>query len=233
MASNFAASKAVFLKRVRLDFNDLWQPGEPMSPADKANKAKWKYKAVVIIDRDSPAAKAAKEGLIEAAAALWGDNAVQMLKSIPKNSKALRNGDEYLDDKGNLRPNYAGKLYLSASNKEKPQVIAPAKHNGMFVNIGEDGNAYVEGRLLSPPPYKIIKPYRGCWVNLKVVFVAGKADPSKNLPNQVYAKLEGVQFVEDGEAFGPGPTSAEGFEDEEVASGSGGSAADLDDDIAF
>ena len=232
MASNFASSKAVFLKRVRLDFNDLWQPGEPMSAADKANKAKWKYKAVVIIDRDSPAAAAAKEGLLEAARGLWGDNAVQMLKDgIAKNSKALRNGDEYLDDKGNKRPNYAGKLYLSASNKEKPQVIAPAKHEGKFVNIGEDGNAYVEGRLLSPPPYKITKPYRGCWVNAKVVFVAGKADASKNLPNQVYAKLEGIQFVEDGEAFGPGPTSAEGFEDEEVtgaSESSGGSSDDLD-----
>lgn len=228
--SNFASSEAVFLKRVRLDFNDLWQPGEPMSQADKANKAKWKYKAVVIIDRGSPADEAARKGLMAAATALWGDNAQQMLKGISKNSKALRNGDENLDDKGNIKPNYAGKLYLSASNKEKPQVIAPAKHEGKFVNIGEDGNAYVEGRLLSPPPYKITKPYRGCWVNLKVVFIAGKADASKNLPNQVYAKLEGVQFVEDGEAFGAGPTSAEGFEDEEVST-AGASAGGGDDDF--
>lgn len=37
------------------------------------------------------------------------------------------------------------------------------------------------------------------------------------IPNQVYAKLEAVQFLRDGEAFGADPTSAEGFGDEEVS----------------
>lgn len=37
------------------------------------------------------------------------------------------------------------------------------------------------------------------------------------MPNQVYAKLIAVQFLRDGEAFGAGPTSAEGFGEEEVS----------------
>lgn len=37
------------------------------------------------------------------------------------------------------------------------------------------------------------------------------------VPSQVYAKLIAVQFLRDGEAFGAGPTSAEGFGEEEVS----------------
>ena len=43
------------------------------------------------------------------------------------------------------------------------------------------------------------------------------------------AKFEAIQFLRDGEAFGAGPTSAEGFDDEEVEA----STADGDDDIMF
>ena len=46
---------------------------------------------------------------------------------------------------------------------------------------------------------------------------AFKASSGEMIPNQVYAKLEAVQFLRDGEPFGAGPTSAEGFGEEEVS----------------
>lgn len=227
--SNFANSESVILKRVRLDYFDVFQKGAPQDEKDKANPDKWAYKAKVIFPPDSEAAAAAKGALLAAARALWGDNAVQMVQSIPANSKAVRNGDHYLKSDGSSRPEYVGQLFVACANKkQKPQVVAQKKHNGKFVTITEDGRGLVDGiDVTHELGYPITVPYRGCYVNLKVQFTAGKADPSKQMPNQVFAKLEAIQFVSDGEAFGAGPTSAEGFDDEEVT------ASGVDDDALF
>lgn len=219
--ANFENSDELILKDVRLDYFDAWTPGEPQSAADKANPKKWKYKAKVIFAPDSPAATAAKNGLMQAATKLWGANAANMLRSLPTNSKAVRKGDDYLAADGSVRPNYAGMLFASASNVQKPAVVGQAKHNGKFVHISADGLAYVDGAIVAPA-YKITAPYRGCYVNLKLQFIAGKADPARDMPNQVYAKLIAIQFVRDGEAFGNAPTSAEGFDDEAVESNGAG-----------
>ena len=220
--ANFENSDELVLKGVRLDYFDAWTPGEPQNEKDKANPKKWKFKAKAIFEPVGPAADAAKAGLMQAATKLWGANAANMLRSLPTNSKAVRKGDDYLATDGSVRPAYAGKLFVSASNIMKPQIVGPAKHNGKFVQISADGRGYVDGVELNPPPYKITAPYRGCYVNLKLQFIAGKADPSKEMPNQVYAKLIAIQFVRDGEAFGSGPTSAEGFDDEDVETAGAG-----------
>ena len=122
-----------------------------------------------------------------------------------------------LDD-GSINPAFKDMFFVSASNKSRPQVVAQKRHNGQFVTITEAGRGLCAGiDVTDALGYPITVPYSGCYVNLKVQFTAGKADPSKNLPNQVFAKLEAVQFLRDGEAFGAGPTSAEGFGDEEVS----------------
>lgn len=223
--ANFENSDELVLKGVRLDYFDAWTPGEPQSEKDRANPKKWKFKAKVIFPIEGPAAEVAKKGLMQAATKLWGANAANMLRSLPTNSKAVRKGDDYLATDGSVRPDYAGMLFASCSNTQKPQVVGPAKHNGKFVNISADGKGFVDGVELVPPPYKITAPYRGCYVNIKLQFVAGKADPAREMPNQVYAKLIAIQFVKDGEAFGSGPTSAEGFDDEEVETSTSGDAA--------
>ena len=213
--SNFASSKPVILKRVRLDFFDIFTPGKPLE-----EDGKWKYKLKAIMEADSEALKAAKESMGEAARALWGENAKNVVPNITANSKAVRDGNSNMDTSGNVRPEYAGKFFISASNDSKPQVVAPKKHNGKFVTITENGRGFVDGLDVTDTlGFPITVPYRGCYVNVKVTFVAGKSlktASGKTLPNQIYAKLEAIQFVADGDAFGAGPTNADGFEEEEV-----------------
>lgn len=215
--SNFASSKPVILKGLRAAWLDIYKPGEGM------NGGAPKYKLTGLMAPDSEAATAAKAAMLEAATALWGANAANMVRSMAANSKALRNGDDKMADDGTVRPEYAGMYFISASNKadKKPQVVAQKMHNGKFVHIGEDGRGRVDGLDVTDEiGYPITVPYRGCYVNAKVTFVAGKSFKGSDgqiIPNQVFARIEAIQFVRDGEAFGAGPTSAEGFGDEEVA----------------
>lgn len=219
MANKFEDSEPVILKNVRLDHFAAWTP-EPSMEASKKDDRKFdKYKAKAIIEKDSEAATVAKAAMLAAGRKMWGDNAINVIKSLPTNQKALRNGDEYLKSDGSQRPEYMGNLFISASNKAKPAVVGPKRINNKFVDISESGLAYQDGVQMDPPPYKITAPYRGCYVNLKVQFVAGAAGkmPSgETVPNQVFARLIAIQFARDGESFGPGKASAEGFDDEEV-----------------
>lgn len=227
--NNFEESDSIILPDVRLDFFDLWTPGKPQAAKDQDNPKKWKYKVKVIFDPGSEADKRAQAAMIVAAKKLWGDNYANVIRTLAKNSIALRNGDDNIDPNGAKRENYIGKKYVSCSNGAKPEVVGPRKHIGKFINISADGRAFVDGLELSPPPYEIVAPYRGCYVNLKLKFVAGKSD-GKELPNQIFGKLEAVQYLREGEAFaGGGTNSAEGFEEvgEVQAAGSGGSADNL------
>jgi hypothetical protein len=218
--SNFASSNSVILLGVRATWLDIFKPGEGM------NGGAAKFKVSALIEPDSENSSVAKAAMLDAAKKLWGDNAVGVIKSMAANNKALRNGNDKLNDDGSVRLEYAAMLYISASNKMKPQVVGPKKHNGQFVTITEAARGTVQGLDVTEQlGWEVKAPYRGCYINLKVQFVAGKSFKGGNgeiIPNQVYAKVEAVQFVRDGEAFGAGPTSAEGFGEEEVAEGAAG-----------
>ena len=242
----------VFLKDVRLDYHDLYKPKAPKGQSE--DKAKFRIKAIIY--RGTEAEKLAKEAILAAARKAWGDNAGNVFRALGKNEKAVRNGDEYLRDDGSVRPEYAGQLFISASNKAQPRVVAQRKFTGTFkdmqgnthtvpadkpafIDIGPDGSAWVNGKQMAVPPYKITVPYRGCRVNLKLTFVAmrgGEMSGGEKVSNQVYAKIEAVQFARDDDAFGPGAASAEGFDDEEVADGDlfgADSNGGMEDDIPF
>lgn len=225
--SNFASSKPVILPNVRLQWADIYT-----AKAGEVNgkKTEPKFKVVALFEPTSEAANIGKKGLLEAATALWGANATTVVQNISSNSKAIRNGNSKLNDDGSVRDEFKGMLFISASNKTKPQVVGPKKHNGKFVNVTEDGRGLVDGLdVTNELGWKVTTPYRGCYVNLKVSFVAGKAFKAASgemIPNQVYAKLEAIQFVRDGEAFGAGPTSAEGFGDETVEESTSASTSD-------
>jgi hypothetical protein len=215
--SNFASSKPVILPRVRLQWADIFTA---KSGEVNGKKTEPKFKVVALFEPGSEAAKIGKAGLLEAATALWGGNAINVVQNISANSKAIRSGNSKLQDDGSVRDEFKDMLFISASNKTKPQVVGPKKHNGKFVTLTEDGRGTVDGLdVTNELGWEVKAPYRGSYVNLKVSFVAGKAFKAASgemIPNQVYAKLEAVQFVADGEAFGAGPTSAEGFGDEAV-----------------
>jgi hypothetical protein len=232
--SNFASSKSVILKNVRAQWLDIFT-----AKAGEVNgkKTEPKFKVAALFEPNSEAATAAKAGLLEAATALWGDNARNVVQNISANSKAVRSGNSKIQDDGSVREEFKDMLFISASNKTKPQVVGPKKHAGKWVTITEDGRGMVDGLdMTSELGWPVTVPYRGCYVNLKVQFVAGKAFKAQSgemIPNQVYAKLEAVQFVKDGIAFGAGPTSAEGFGEEDVAASPAGSGGLFDDDIPF
>lgn len=221
--ADFANSDDVFLKRVRADWLNIFSPGEPM------NGGKPKFKVSAIFEPGSENESVCKKAMLQAGEKLWAGNTVNVIRSMPANNKALRNGNDKLADDGSVRPQYADMLFVSCSNESRPQVIGPKKHNGKFVTITESGRGMVDGMdVTNELGYELKAPYRGCYINLKVQFVAGKQKTVTKggkeviLPNQVYAKLLAVQFAADGEAFGAGPTSAEGFGEEEVSAGAEG-----------
>lgn len=184
------------LKDVRLSFPDLWRPGKPMQEGDTP-----KYGGQFIFAPDSEAAKACKEAMIAAAKETFGANWENIVKAMEKSKKCLRIGNDHLDKEGNVRDGYADMMYLVARNKAKPAIVAAKAKNsdGSWNYLTEaDG-----------------KPYGGCYVNVKVNVKAMKA--KDKIPNQIYATLEAVQFVRDGEAFGAGPGTPEGFDDVEGA----------------
>lgn len=218
MASNFASSKPVILKNVRLQWGDLFQAA---SGEINGKKTDPKFKAIGLFAKDSEATAVARAALLAAATELWGANAANVVTNISANSKAVRDGNSKINDDGSVREEFKDMLFISCSNKQRPQVIAPKLLDGKFVTITEDGRGMVNGIDVTDQLGYVLKaPYRGCYVNLKVQFVAGKsfkATSGEMIPNQVYAKLEAVQFLRDGDPFGAGPTSAEGFGDEEVS----------------
>ena len=193
----------VQLKDVRLSFPDLWKPGKPLNPTDTP-----KFGGQFIIEPGSENEKIIKAAMVAEAQGMFGPNWQAIVSAMEKSKKCFRRGDDNLDNSGAIRLGYEGKMYIVARNKSKPAIVgAKAKNaDGSWNYLTEaDG-----------------KPYGGCYVNAKLNIKAMKA--KEQIPNQIYATLEAVQFVRDGESFGSGPGNAEGFDDIE------GSAAGAVDD---
>lgn len=218
MGSNFVYGDEVILKNVRAQWLDIYRPGDAMEEGREP-----KYKVIALIEPESQTLKDGKQAMLTVAKKLWPNNAIEVVKNMTANSKAIRNGNAKINDEGDVRPEFKNMMFISASNKVKPRIVGPARvergGKKVFVDINEDGTCSINGKVQDEAPYKITKPYRGCYVNLKVKFVAGKAfkgNDGKMIPNQVFCQLIAVQFVKDGIAFGPGENSADGFEDEDV-----------------
>ena len=171
------------LKRVRLAFPDLFKPGRPVNEGDPV-----KYGGSFIIEIGSENEKIAKAAMVAAAEEVFGANWQNIVRTMEKSKKCLRIGNDNLDKDGNVRNGFADHVYVVARNKAKPAVIGAKakKADGSWNYLTEaDG-----------------KPYGGCYVNAKINIKAMKA--KDKIPNQIYATLEGVQFVADGEPLGGG-----------------------------
>ena len=116
------------------------------------------------------------------ATAKWGDNTAGVMNLI-KNDKRLRcfgKGEEKLDKLGKVYDGFDGKLYISASNKNKPNLYGAdanllpptAPQNQLFA-----GGNYVSGVI-------------SFWLQ------------DNKFGRGIRANLDGVQFVEEGEHFG-------------------------------
>lgn len=194
----------IVLKNVRLAFPDIWKPGEPMPGSASGPK----YGASLIFKPDSAAAQVAQGELLKVATEKWGQQAQMVLQELGKDKKFLRRGDSNLAKDGTVREGFAGMLYASAKNKQRPAIIARNFVNGQPVFLNEDGTGMQNNQVLSGQVFKI--PYGGCSVNATIdVYAQDKPGQGKG----VYASLVGIQFVEDGAAFAGGGASAAEFED--------------------
>jgi len=198
------------LPNVRLAFFHGWRPSKPRQAANGDTIA-GKYGAQGIWEPGSAADQIARAAFMEAATAKWGPNAGNVVRALSKDKKALRVGDEMLNKDGSIREGYAGMFYIAAYNQQPPAIAAHKLFNGKPVLIGEDGFAYQNGVRVEVP-FEVLKPYAGCYVNLKVDIYAMDSAPPQG--KSINASLLGVQFVRKGDAFGSGgPGTADGFGD--------------------
>lgn len=180
LAPNQLVLNDVRLARVSLT-RPYTGPGTAVDPTTGALKGK--YHVDAIISPDHPQLEAIKNRMREAVAYKFKDQAAVVLEQIRANNKfPLHRGD--VDRAG--RPEYAGKLYLSASNEEQPTIVV--SENG--VNIATRGTP----TILTPahPCY----PYPGCYANVILSFFA-YSHPTGG--RGVSASIMGVQFLRHGD----------------------------------
>ena len=129
-----------------------------------------------VVKKRMPIMKALKRAKILAIAKKLGEEKAEELK-IRSSAYAVRDGDEENYD------GYADNWYVSANNTKKPQVVGKDKRE-----IKESDGVV----------------YSGCYVNTVLTLWYQPAGDKNGNPvsHAVYASLEAVQFVRDGEAFG-------------------------------
>jgi len=176
----------IILPNVRLSFPDLHTPGQPMATAsDKTPK----YGGQFIFEKGSEAFNIASAEFARVAQEKFGANWQNIVASLAKDKKCIRNGDQNLAKDGSVRDGYAGMFYIVARNKAKPAIV---------------------DQRLQPLTPDSGKPYGGCFVNVKLeIYAMDRPGQGKS----INATLKAVQFVKDGTAFAGGPGTADGFQD--------------------
>lgn len=138
-----------------------------------------------IIGKTDPIVKVINATIDAAAKEKWADKAPALLKQ-------LRSADKVFLHDGDLKENYEGfpgNFFISARNKSRPVV--------------KDRNA-------NPLTEADGKPYSGCFIG---VIVDVWCQDNK-FGKRVNATLQGVQFIEDGDAFsGAPPLADDAFDD--------------------
>lgn len=208
------------LEGVRLSFADIWRP-KAIKRQDGTSSPP-KFSANFLIPKDGdltaivdgkrmPIMVALKKAKHEAIAKKLGDAKAKTLK-IKSSAYAVKDGDEENYD------GYEGQWYVSANNAKQPKII------------GRDKRPLTEADGVI---------YSGCYVNAIVTLWYQPAGVKNDnpVPHAVYASLEAIQFVRDGEAFGAaGVDVDEDFEDltdddDELDDDDAGDGDDDEDDV--
>ncbi len=177
------------LKGVRLSFPHLWEPTK--SVEDGAEK----FRAAFLMDPESNVGKQnvakLEEAIDEVKTAHWKDKAPKI--KFKEDRYCLRDGNDCVSqESGDIYQGYENVKVISASNKRRPQVVDT---NKTPLTAADD------------------KPYAGCFVNA-VVNIYAISDSDKG-GNGIFATLEAVQFLRDGEAFGAAPVDIDDVFDDE------------------
>lgn len=155
----------------------------------KANEeAAPKFSAAFLIDPSTKMGKAnikKIEAAIEAAKeAKWG----KPDKKIKDDRCCYFDGNDVLDDDDNVKKGYEDVMVIKASNKDVVRLLTRHK------KVAEKDN----------DPF-----YAGCYVEC----ILGLYGTDNGGPPGVFASLDGVRFLRDGERFGADPVSDDDFDD--------------------
>jgi len=164
----------VKLNDVRIAFPKLFKPERV------GDDGELQYSASFIIPKNHPAVKDIETAIKDVAKDKWSDKADIMMKKITAENKlCLKDGDLKAEYDG-----YAGNLFISANNKNRPFVINRDKTQ------------------LNPDDGVI---YAGCYVNVVLDIWA----MDNKFGKRINATLSGVQFLRDGDAFAGAPRATE------------------------
>lgn len=147
-----------------------------------------RYSAAFLIDK-----KTQEEQLIKLKAAIWG---------VAKGEWGDK-AKELFHTKGK------GKIHICLHEGEEKEYDGYDETN-MFVTSSSSRRPMVVDLDRTPLTEDDRRPYAGCYVHAIIRLWAQK----NNFGNRVNAELMGVQFIADGEPFGPAPLSEDAFQDE-------------------
>jgi Protein of unknown function (DUF2815) len=162
---------------IRLSFPQLWQAVKVRNADGSEDDGKAQYSCNVLIVSNDPQLVTLRQIFEQVAVEQWGEKAKNVLAELnAKDQTCLHNGDFKSAYDG-----YPGHWYLTCRSPTAPLVLGRSKE--MLTETS--------GR-----------PYGGCYVNLSVDVYA---QDHRQWGKRINARLRGVQFVEDGEAFAGGP----------------------------
>lgn len=165
----------VALNNVRTSYFYGFDPYVNTDP--KTGKTSSSYCSHFIFDATHADVPKVVAAMKSAAAGTWGAKAIEMYDGLKglhklclKEGSVCKMGEEP----------YAGKLFISSSNKKRPLIIDGQR------------NILVAGDALAP--------YSGCWVNARIQIWAQDNQYGK----RINASLLGIQFLNHDQAFGGG-----------------------------
>ena len=174
------------LKNVRLSFPQLSDAQLEKAKSFDGKPPKYAGEFILPLDTAKDQIEAVKAAIKNVAAEKWGQKADAIVKGLDASKCCLKDGVKRAKHEG-----YEGTMYVKASNDVRPglydSMIDPK--TGKVREIGGK-----ENRL-----------YGGCYVNARIDIYAYHHEKGGD---QVNAKLLGVQFLKDGDAFVGAPTSA-------------------------
>lgn len=148
----------------------------------------------------------------------WKDKADTVMAELERKGRVCFKHEALRNKDGELYDGFEGMYSLNASNKTRPLVIDR-------VGITKDSDKEPGRKYTDPNKAGVMfpilteqdgRPYGGCYVNLSIDVWA----QDNSFGRRVNASLKGVQFHDDGDAFGGGsPASGNDFDSATVAAG--------------
>ena len=170
---------------------------EPQSRVNEKGVTTQSYNADLIVAPNDPSFAKFMQEYAKMAGEKWKENAQAAMTRIQSDRKTrcYGAGEEKVDSKTfQVRPGYAGNLFITARSSRQPQIIKP------------DGTPVDPTNTLELRAFGA-KIYGGCWVNAVIKPWIQQNDTGIGCRCDLVA----VQFARDDEAFGAGAVDTTGM----------------------